>query len=422
MELLCVRLITRRNPIISLPTYVKRRFRGLYRQTELTVKSPLLSSIELSGKSCRTTDSVRDLVCQLPRCQPRPSLLISTRTGLLPAKNPLTTLPTHGSVSLPRHFHTSSPLRAIPAPLLWLILKPLQKILAIIVGRNIRKWWADLPPNRRQLFWEGVWRRRWQLVAGTTVAVAILAVILLTHLDESPVTGRTRILMVTREDYMELAAITADGYMEQYRDVLVPEQDSRHQAVQMMVQHLALRNRDISQMSSVSWRVHVVDDPAVNAFVLPNGEVFMFTGMLEAISDVHQLAIILGHEMAHALIEHAAEEASVSHILDFLFVLLLTAIWAVCPRDSLAVLGQWIQDQLKKILFSRPYSRKLETEADEVGLHLAAKACADVRAGPVLWQQMELRGGAAVPEWLSTHPSHSSRATHINSLVPQWED
>ena len=132
MELLCVRLITRRNPILSLPTYMKRRFRGPYRQTKLTVKSPLLSSIELYGKSCGTTDRFRDLVCQL---QPRPSLLISSRPGLLAAKTPGTTLSTHGSVSPPQHFHTSSPLRAIPAPLLWLILKPLQKILAIIVGR-----------------------------------------------------------------------------------------------------------------------------------------------------------------------------------------------------------------------------------------------------------------------------------------------
>ncbi|CDQ92793.1 unnamed protein product, partial [Oncorhynchus mykiss] len=79
---------------------------------------------------------------------------------------------------------------------------------------------------------------------------------------------------------------------------------------------------------------------------------------------------------------------------------------------------------LSQFLFDRPYSRKLEAEADQVGLQLAAKACADVRAGPVFWQQMEisdqLRGEPTVPEWLSTHPSHRNRVTQLDRLIPQY--
>ncbi|XP_016373693.1 metalloendopeptidase OMA1, mitochondrial-like [Sinocyclocheilus rhinocerous] len=74
-------------------------------------------------------------------------------------------------------------------------------------------------------------------------------------------------------------------------------------------------------------------------------------------------------------------------------------------------------------LFDRPFSRKLEAEADQVGLQLAAKACADVRAGPVFWQQMEiydqLRGEPTIPEWLSTHPSHQNRVRQLDRLVPE---
>ncbi|KAM3876109.1 metalloendopeptidase OMA1, mitochondrial [Diretmus argenteus] len=320
-------------------------------------------------------------------------------------------------------FHTSGPLRALPAPLIWLVLKPLQKLLAIIVGRSIRKWWVALPPNRRQLFREAAWRRRWHLGAGAAVAMAIVALFLLTHLDESPLTGRTRLLVFSRENYMELAALTAEGYMQEFAELLIPEHDARHQVVERVVQHLAQRNQDIPEMSSVSWSVHVVQSPTVNAFVLPNGKVFMFTGMLEAVADIHQLTFILGHEMAHAVMGHSAEQASLSHVVDLLSVILLTAIWAVCPRDSLAVLGQWIQNKLVQLMFSRPYSRKLEAEADQVGLQLAAKACADVRAGPVFWQQMEitdqLTGEPAIPEWLSTHPSHRNRVTQLDRLVPQ---
>ncbi|XP_068581565.1 metalloendopeptidase OMA1, mitochondrial [Cebidichthys violaceus] len=320
-------------------------------------------------------------------------------------------------------FHTSAPAKALPVPLLWMVLKPLQKLAAIILGRSIRKWWVALPDNRRQLFRGWVRRRRWHLAAGAAVAVVIVALLLLTHLDESPVTGRTRLLVFSRETYMELAALTSEAYMEEFAELLVPVTDPRHQVVERVVQHLAQRNEDIPEVSQVTWSVHVVQSPDVNAFVLPDGKVFMFAGMLEAVADVHQLSVVLGHEMAHAVLGHSAEQASLSHVVDLLSLILLTAIWAVCPRDSLALLGQWIQGKLSQLMFNRPFSRKLEAEADQVGLQLAAKACADVRAGPVFWQQMEIRdqltGEPTFPEWLSTHPSHKNRFTQLDRLMPQ---
>ncbi|KAK2835816.1 hypothetical protein Q5P01_016300 [Channa striata] len=322
--------------------------------------------------------------------------------------------------------HTSAPVRALPAPLIWMVLKPLQKFMAIILGRSIRKWWAALPDNRRQLMREWAWQRRWHLAAWTGVAMVILSLLLLTHLDETPVTGRTRLLVFSRENYMELAALMSEEYMEAFGKMLLPVTDPRHKVVEQLVQHLAERNKDIPEMSDVTWSVQVVQSPIINAFVLPNGNVFMFTGMLEAVEDVHQLSIVLGHEMAHALLGHTAEQASLSHVVDFLSLILLTAIWAVCPRDSLALLVQWVQNKLTQLMFNHPYSRRLEAEADQVGMLLAAKACADVRTGPVFWQQMEIReqltGETTLPEWLSTHPSHRNRSAQLDRLIPQALD
>lgn len=322
-----------------------------------------------------------------------------------------------------REFHTSGRLKALPAPIIWLVLKPIQKLVAIILGRSIRKWWLALPANKKQLFREWMRRRRWHLAGAGAGFMFFISLLFLTHLDESPVTGRSRLLVFSRENFLELAQFTSDGYMEEFKESLLPASDPRHQVVEQVVQHIAQRNQDIAEISSVSWTVHVVDGPTVNAFVLPNGEVFIFTAMLEAVADVHQLTFILGHEMAHALIGHAAEQASLSHVVELLSLILLTAIWAICPRDSLAVLGQWIQTKLVQFLFDRPFSRKLEAEADQVGLQLAAKACADVRAGPVFWQQMEiseqLRGEPTIPEWLSTHPSHQNRVRQLDRLVPE---
>lgn len=407
MVLLYVNIL-RSSRFCSLSAHLTRN----YKQAGLHVKkAPFSSQI-----SCyRTTNSVH---LRSPQTAPHLLLCSNGRRACFQ----ITPSPTSPLPSGP-HFHTSAPVRALPAPLLWLLLKPLQKITAVILGRSIRKWWVAQPPNRRQLIREWVRHRRWHLISGAGVAMVILALLLLTHLDESPVTGRTRLLVFNREKYMELAALTSEAYMEEFAELLVPVTDPRHQVVERLVQHLAERNKDIPEVSDVSWSVHVVQSPNVNAFVLPDGKVFMFTGMLETVADVHQLTVVLGHEMAHAVLGHSAEQASLSHVVDLLSLILLTAIWAVCPRDSLAVLGHWVQEKLSQLMFSRPYSRKLEAEADQVGLQLAAKACADVRAGPVFWQQMEIRdqltGETTVPEWMSTHPSHMNRVTQLDRLVPQ---
>lgn len=211
--------------------------------------------------------------------------------------------------------------------------------------------------------------------------------------------------------------------MEEFKNDLLPEEDPRYLTVKKVVYHLTQCNQDVPGVSEINWVVHVVHSPKVNAFVLPNGQVFVFTGLLNSVTDMHQLSFLLGHEIAHAVLGHAAEKASLVHLLDFLGMIFLTMIWAICPRDSLAVLGQWIQSKLQEYMFDRPYSRTLEAEADKIGLQLAAKACVDVRASSVFWQQMEfsesLHGYPKLPEWLSTHPSHGNRAEYLDRLIPQ---
>ncbi|XP_026881795.2 metalloendopeptidase OMA1, mitochondrial isoform X2 [Electrophorus electricus] len=307
-------------------------------------------------------------------------------------------------------FHTSGRHRAVPAPLVWLVFKPLQKVAAIILGRSIRLWWKSLPANKKQVFREWAWQRRWALTGAWSGLLLVTVLFFLTHLEETPLTGRTRLLVFSREKFMDLSQFASDECMEQHKDSFVPASDPRHQVVERLVQHLVQRNHDIEGIDSVPWTVHVVDSPALNAFVLPNGKVFVFAGMLEAVKDVHQLTFVLGHEMAHALIGHAAEQASMSHVVDLLSFILLTVMWTVCPRDSLAVLGHWIQGKLAQFLFDRPYSRSLEVEADQVALRLAAK-------------QMELAdqlsGVPVAPEWLSTHPSYRSRISNLDRLMPE---
>ncbi|XP_075688814.1 metalloendopeptidase OMA1, mitochondrial isoform X2 [Rhinoderma darwinii] len=273
-----------------------------------------------------------------------------------------------------RSIRTSSRLHVLLPPHIWLLIKPVQKLFAIILGRSLRRWWKSLPANKRQLFKESVRQNKWRLSLGAGALGFVIILFYFTNLDETPITGRSRLLVFRKEHYNLLTSLEYESLIEEYKDVLLPAEDGRYQLVQRIVDHLIACNRDLPEVSKIQWAVHVVDKPEVNAFVLPNGQVFMFTGMLNAVADINQLSFILGHELAHAILEHTAEKASVSHFLDFLFLISLTMIWAICPMDSLAIVGQWVQSKLREFLFERPYSRTLEAEADKVGLELAAKA------------------------------------------------
>ncbi|KAM9110474.1 metalloendopeptidase OMA1, mitochondrial isoform 4-T6 [Megaptera novaeangliae] len=290
--------------------------------------------------------------------------------------HPLNCLPTRDI----RSFHTSPRFHAAPVPLLLMILKPVQKLLAIIVGRGIRKWWQALPPNKKELFKESVRKNKWKLFLGLSSFGLLFVVFYFTHLEVSPVTGRSKLLLLGKEHFRLLSELEYEAWMEEFKNDMLTEKDARYVAVKEVVHHLIECNKDIPGISEINWIIHVVDSPDINAFVLPNGQVFIFTGLLNSVTDIHQLSFLLGHEIAHAVLEHA-------------------------------------------FMFDRPYSRTLEAEADKIGLQLAAKACVDVRASSVFWQQMEfaesLHGLPKLPEWLSTHPSHGNRAEHLDRLIPQ---
>nr|XP_055205850.1 metalloendopeptidase OMA1, mitochondrial isoform X2 [Gorilla gorilla gorilla]XP_055205853.1 metalloendopeptidase OMA1, mitochondrial isoform X2 [Gorilla gorilla gorilla]XP_055205873.1 metalloendopeptidase OMA1, mitochondrial isoform X2 [Gorilla gorilla gorilla] len=291
------------------------------------------------------------------------------------------------SIRAIRNFHTSPRFQAAPVPLLLMILKPVQKLFAIIVGRGIRKWWQALPPNKKEVFKENIRKNKWKLFLGLSSFGVLFVVFYFTHLEVSPITGRSKLLLLGKEQFRLLSELEYEAWMEEFKNDMLTEKDARYLAVKEVLCHLIECNKDVPGISQINWVIHVVDSPIINAFVLP------------------------------------AEKAGMVHLLDFLGMIFLTMIWAICPRDSLALLCQWIQSKLQEYMFNRPYSRKLEAEADKIGLLLAAKACADIRASSVFWQQMEfvdsLHGQPKMPEWLSTHPSHGNRVEHLDRLIPQ---
>src|SRR3546814_476793 len=168
-----------------------------------------------------------------------------------------------------------------------------------------------------------------------------------------------------------------------------------------------------------NWNVHVLSSDEVNAWCMPGGKIAVYTGLINKIKPTDdELAAVIGHEMAHALREHAREQVSQQMVTN----MGLSVLSAVTGVGATADLGS----ALSNVMFTLPNSRTHETEADRIGVELAARAGYDPRAAVTLWQKMgALGGGNAPPEFLSTHPSAASRIADLteaaNKVLPLYQ-
>lgn len=165
------------------------------------------------------------------------------------------------------------------------------------------------------------------------------------------------------------------------------------------------------------WEVNLIGSSQVNAFCMPGGKIAFYTGILDKLqlSD-DEVAMVMGHEVAHALREHARERMGKSAVTQGaarIGGVLAAGIFGIDPRltDSLARGGA--------NLLTLEFSREDESEADLVGMELAARAGFDPRAGVTLWQKMSAANKGGPPQWLSTHPSGKTRIADIEKNLPK---
>ncbi|MBI5921458.1 MAG: M48 family metallopeptidase [Betaproteobacteria bacterium] len=159
------------------------------------------------------------------------------------------------------------------------------------------------------------------------------------------------------------------------------------------------------------WEVNLIGSKQINAFCMPGGKIAFFTGLLEGLklSD-DEAAIVMGHEIAHALREHARERMAKSELTNLGANLLGQLIGNGKYADAFKTGGN---------LLTLSFSREDESEADLVGLDLAARAGFDPRAGVTLWEKMSAANRGAAPQWLSTHPSGPNRIRDIEQHLPE---
>jgi len=164
--------------------------------------------------------------------------------------------------------------------------------------------------------------------------------------------------------------------------------------------------------STFEWDVNVIQSDQANAFCLPGGKMAVYTGLVPVAQNEDAMAVVMGHEIAHALLRHGAQRMAQQKLSQM--GQMAGAMSGMDPQQQQMVMAAMGYGYLL------PYARKHETEADYVGLMLAAAACFDPREAVPLWERMsEASGGQAPPEFQSTHPNPGTRIQNLDSLMPK---
>lgn len=229
------------------------------------------------------------------------------------------------------------------------------------------------------------------------------------NLEEVPITGRRRFNCLSPETEKQILGDA--GYQDllrEYRGKILPEYHPYTRMVKRVVERLVPSVGDLG--NETEWAVHVVDEPSEkNAFVIPGGKVFVFSGILPICQDENGVATVLGHEIAHNVAHHTAERISRS-IFIAIIALAATALFDVSGTTS-----KYITD----LVLSLPNGRTQEAEADHIGLLLMARSCFDPGAAIGFWHRMAQAEKYAPPQFLSTHPSSHNREGWIRGWLPE---
>lgn len=238
-------------------------------------------------------------------------------------------------------------------------------------------------------------RPRWVL--------AVLAIV--AACAKVPYTGRSQLILVSSQQEAQMGAQAFQQVVTESRVVTSP-------SVTAPVTDVGRRLAAVANRPDFQWQFVVLDDPQqVNAFCLPGGKVAVYTGILPVAQDSNGLAVVMGHEIAHALARHGAERMSQSAVAEAGGAVLGAA------TQSQAVMAAYGLGAQYGVLM--PYGRSQESEADHIGLLLMAQAGYDPRAAIGFWDRMGKAGGGGAPEFLSTHPSHGTRAQQLQEWMPE---
>lgn len=261
---------------------------------------------------------------------------------------------------------------------------------------------------------------RWAALAALAVATVACQSV---NTTQSGAVGvdRSQAMLVSSAEIEEASA-------EQYQQVIAEakKKNALNRDARQVARVRAIANRLIPQTTVFrpdaakwTWEVNVLASDQLNAWCMAGGKIAFYSGLIDKLSlSDDEIAAVMGHEIAHALREHARERVSRS---------MATGMGVAIVSAALGIgqAGNDLMGSLAKVTFELPNSRLHETEADRIGVELAARAGYDPYAAVRLWQKMAGQGGGSPPQFLSTHPSHQSRqkdlAEYASRVAPLYE-
>ncbi|MFP5221539.1 MAG: M48 family metallopeptidase [Acidobacteriota bacterium] len=242
------------------------------------------------------------------------------------------------------------------------------------------------------------------------ILLSLWATLLAAGCDSAPYTERKRLIVIPESQERAMGAQAA-------RQILGTEKLSRNQAQIEAVKRVGARVAAASGEKGMQWEFHVIDNDSVpNAFCLPGGKIFVYSGLFKYVQDDAQLATVMAHEVAHALARHGAERATMELGAQIGGAVLSFVLSEEDPRLVQIASQVWGFGASLGVML--PYSRKHEHEADAIGLHLMAKAGYDMSAAVRFWDNM--RKNPQTPRtlaFLSTHPTDEKRIDRIKKTI-----
>lgn len=250
----------------------------------------------------------------------------------------------------------------------------------------------------------------------------ILAASLFAACSTNRVTGRKQLSLVPESQLQMMASQQYDAFLKENK--VVSPSSSQDAA---MVQRVGTRIADAitnyyngqgkgDLLKGYNWEFNLVDNKDINAWAMPGGKVVVYTGILPVTQTEDALAVVLGHEIAHAIAQHGNERMSQQLVQQLGGVALQVAL-ANKPQQTqdIFLTSYGIGTTVGAIL---PFSRKEELEADKFGLFFSAMAGYDPQVAVPFWQRMAQSGGAKPPEFLSTHPADDTRIKKLQAIMP----
>lgn len=248
-----------------------------------------------------------------------------------------------------------------------------------------------------------------------------LTLVLLIGCSTVPISGRRQMNLYPESTMIEMSVAAYDEFLTESE--VLGDYNSQAKMVKDVGDKIAaaveVYMADINQKKRIKgfvWEFKLVDDPTVNAWCMPGGKVVFYTGIMPICEDETGVAVVMGHEIAHAVARHGNERMSQGVLINGGGVALdvLTSENPGLARDLL------LQSYgIGSALGTLAYSRNHESEADKLGMVFMALAGYDPREAAEFWKRMAQIGGQAPPEFLSTHPSNQSRIEDINEFLPE---